>query len=475
VTLRAKLAIALAALAAFTTVVVGSASYFSTSNVLRRQIDNSLDAAARRLAAAPAQDGPVQGAPDQGGPDQGGPVDLPDRPGRLLDGRGFEQILVQVLDVDGRVVSAPSSGELPVDRRDRGIAAGTSRRPSARRTVELDGEEYRMLTVQVVGSDRSPSGAVQLARSTSEIGVIVRSTRNRTLVLVLVMSAIAAAIGAVIAKQVTKRLVHLTDAATAVAQSGQLDTPVPVDGDDETGRLGRAFQSMLSSLARSRAAQQQLVQDAGHELRTPLTSLRTNVTVMQRFDELSPASRERLLADLDSETRELSSLVDELVALATDQAATEPTATVQLGDVVGRVVERAQRRWGREIIVTRDQTLVVVRPQALERGITNLVNNAIKFSDGAVEVAALNGRVEVRDRGPGIDPVDLPRLFDRFYRSDAARALPGSGLGLAIVRDMAESHGGSVFASNRDGGGAVIGFTLPPRGGTSLPPPPAPN
>ena len=72
-----------------------------------------------------------------------------------------------------------------------------------------------------------------------------------------------------------------------------------------------------------------------------------------------------------------------------------------------------------------------------------------------------NGRVEVSDRGPGIAEADLPRLFDRFYRADAARSLPGSGLGLAIVRDLAESHGGSVFATNRAGGGATIGFELP--------------
>ena len=459
-TLRAKLAIGFAALAAFVTVVVGSASFFSTGNVLRRQVDASLDQAARRL-----EDG-VGGLPPSGA----FPID---RRGRDRDrDRGFEQILVQVLDVDGQVITSPRGGELPVSDRDRRIAAGTGARASARRTVRIDGDEYRMLTVQVVDpADRSPNGAVQFARSLDETGTILRSIRNRTLLMVVLMSTVAALIGVVIARQVTKRLVHLTDAATAVAQSGQLDTPVPVDGDDETGRLGRAFQSMLNSLARSKAAQQQLVQDAGHELRTPLTSLRTNVAVMQRYDELSPASRQRLLADLESETRELSSLVDELVALATDQAGDEPTVTVLLGEVAERAVERAQRRWGRDILVNSDGSAAVVRLQALDRAITNLVNNAIKFSDGPVEVSVAAGRVEVRDRGPGIAAADLDHLFDRFYRSEAARALPGSGLGLAIVRDMAESHGGSVFATNREGGGAVIGFVLPVAGGGPLPPP----
>jgi two-component system sensor histidine kinase MprB len=172
-----------------------------------------------------------------------------------------------------------------------------------------------------------------------------------------------------------------------------------------------------------------------------------------------------------SETRELSSLVDELVALATDQASEESPAPVRVAEVVERVVERACRRSGRYIDVSADDSVVMVRPQSLERALTNLVGNAVKFSDGPVEVRVDRGRVEVLDRGPGIDTADLPRIFDRFFRSDAARSLPGSGLGLAIVRDMAEHHGGSVFAANRPDGGACIGFVLAPVGGAPLPPP----
>jgi two-component system sensor histidine kinase MprB len=241
---------------------------------------------------------------------------------------------------------------------------------------------------------------------------------------------------------------------------------VPVEGRDEAGRLAHAFNEMLASLARSRRAQHQLVQDAGHELRTPLTSLRTNVAVMQRYDELSPGSRQRLLADVESETRELTAMVNELVELATDRRDSEVPVSVVPGQVAEAVVERARRRWGREISVTTDEASVVVRPQAFERAIGNLVENALKFSDGPVEVVVAGRRVEVRDRGPGIAEDDLVRVFDRFYRADAARSQPGSGLGLAIVRDMAESHGGRVFAGNREGGGAVVGFELP-----ALPPP----
>jgi two-component system, OmpR family, sensor histidine kinase MprB len=294
-----------------------------------------------------------------------------------------------------------------------------------------------------------------------ETDVVLDTIRNQTLVIVVGLSAIAALVGIVIAQQVTRRLVRLTEAATSVATSGDLEVQVPVEGRDETGRLGAAFNGMLASLARSKKSQHQLVQDAGHELRTPLTSLRTNVSVMQRFDELSPTSRQRLLADVESETRELTAMVNELVELATDRRDEEQPSTVELGNVVASIVDRARRRSGREIVVTSDRSPVVVRPQAIERAVSNLIENALKFSDGPVDVVVHHGSVRVSDRGPGIAESDLGRLFDRFYRSDAARALPGSGLGLAIVRDMAEAHGGTVTAENRAGGGATIGFQLP--------------
>ncbi len=445
--LRVTFAVAMVTLAAAATIAVGAVSYLSTGRELRAQVDASLIDAAQRVAS--------------GMPIVPGRFPDDDRDGRY---RSFTQILVQVVDADGDIVQSPRSGDLPVTERVLAVASGDQPRRSARQDVSIEGDRYRMLTVAINGG-----GAVQFARSLEETEAALDTIRNRTLVIVLGSSVAAALIGIVIAQRVTRRLIRLTDAATSVAASGDLDVKVPVDGCDETGRLGEAFNEMLASLATSKRAQQQLVQDAGHELRTPLTSLRTNVRVMQRFDELAPASRERLLADVESETRELTSLVNELVELATDRRDDEVPATVALADVVSTVAERARRRSGREIVVRGDDSRVVVRPMAAERAVSNLVENALKFSDGPVEIDVERGSVRVSDRGPGIDGDDLPRIFDRFYRSDAARALPGSGLGLAIVRDMAVAHGGSATAANRDGGGAVIGFTLPAV--SDLPPP----
>ena len=276
--------------------------------------------------------------------------------------------------------------------------------------------------------------------------------------------ALAASIGLVIGRQVTRRLRRLTATAGEVAATGRLDIDVPTQGADETGQLGRAFSGMLAALAGSKAQQHQLIQDAGHELRTPLTSLRTNVSVLRRFEQLDQTARAQMIADLDSETRELTSLVNELVELATDRRDDEPSQIVRLGDLAERAATRTRRRSGRDIVIVADDTLVDVRPGAIERALQNLIDNAVKFApSGAVEVTILAGTVTVRDHGPGVPAADLSQIFDRFYRSVESRSLPGSGLGLSIVKSIVESHHGAVFARNvaPAGTGAEIGFTIP--------------
>jgi two-component system sensor histidine kinase MprB len=174
-----------------------------------------------------------------------------------------------------------------------------------------------------------------------------------------------------------------------------------------------------------------------------------------------------LVDDLDSETKELTALVNELVELATDRRDDEPELESDLGALCEHAAARVRRRTGREITVVADDSIVSCRPAAIDRAIVNLIDNAAKFSaaeDNAgsvIDVEVVNGRLAVSDRGPGIPPDDLAHIFDRFYRSVASRSLPGSGLGLAIVRDIVESHGGTVFAEARQGGGSTVGFTLP--------------
>lgn len=436
--LRLKLMLSLIVLSVSATLAIGVVSYTSTRGELQDTVDRSLDSAARRLE---------------------GPNGVPNVPGRPSRPGAFEQILVQRIARNGEIVDAPDSGELPVTKADLQVASSDNPDASKRHNVDIDGETFRVLTVRSGGG----GGALMLARSLREVEESLESILRSTLWAVIVVAVVSAAIGWLIARQVTRRLTRLTAAAGLVASSGRLDVEVPVDGADESGKLGRAFAAMLQSLQSSKREQHQLVQDAGHELRTPLTSLRTNVAVLQRgFEQLAPEARTQLLADLDSETRELSDLVNELVELATEVRDDEPVQPMRLIDVVDRAADRSRRRFNREINVHADASLINGRPSALERAIQNLIDNACKFStEGSVEVTVANGTVTVRDHGPGLLDADIPHLFDRFYRSVQMRGMPGSGLGLAIVKSVAEAHGGTVFARNADGGGAEIGISLP--------------
>ena len=223
----------------------------------------------------------------------------------------------------------------------------------------------------------------------------------------LLVLLIAAVAGWLVARQITRRLLGLTEVAERVSSTGDLDVPIPPGGRDEVGRLSTSLQVMLAELARSRDDQHRLVQNAGHELRTPLTSLRTNVSVLRRFDELSPLSRRRLLDDVDGETRELTNLVNELVELATDRRDAEPPEPVELADLAERTAARYRRRSGRTITVDAESSVVLARPLAVERALSNLLDNAIKFDpDGRdpIEIRVHGTTVEVLDRGPGVDP-----------------------------------------------------------------------
>jgi two-component system, OmpR family, sensor histidine kinase MprB len=445
VSLRVKIVIALVLLACFATIAIGAASYVSTSRELHGQIDQSLADAANGMLHETRPGGPSVFVV---------PLDQTQstRP------RNLEQVLVQAIDGTGNITASPPSGALPVDDSDRAMAQNDDQGAASWREVSIDGEPFRMVTIAGGGGQ----GAVQLARSLAEVESVLDSILHRTLLATALVTLLAIAIGWFVARQITKRITRLTGAAEEVAATGRLDVAVPVDGNDEAGRLGAAFNEMLAALATSKDAQQRLVQDAGHELRTPLTSLRTNVSVLRRYDSLPPDSRARLVDDLDGESRELTTLVNELVELATDRRIDEPVDDVALGTLVDQAAERVRRRTSRTIDVSRDDTIVRGRPGALARAISNMIENAAKFSDaGPIEVEQRAGRVEVRDRGPGIADADLPHVFDRFYRAADARSRPGSGLGLAIVRDVAEAHGGRVFASGREGGGACVGFEIP--------------
>ncbi|MFD8623100.1 ATP-binding protein [Streptomyces hygroscopicus] len=450
--LRITFALSFAAVASVVTLLVGGLSYDAAAGLVRVDQRSAFDGVVRDLR------GQVRGEKvilRQHPAESAVPVpyDLRD------DLRRISRMDVQVINGHGAVYDA-GKPPLPVAGEDRRTAASRTAGTLVRREIDIGGEQYRMATVAVGDAN----GAVQVAQQISDTEDLLRELQKRTALFVVAVILAAGLVGWWLAGRITRRLVRLTRVAESVAATGRMEVAVPVAGDDEVGRLGRAFDGMLGRLARSKDDQRRLVQDAGHELRTPLTSLRTNVSLLRRFEELPGPAREELLADLAGETRELTDLVNELVDLAAGQRDDEPRTEVSLTEVATTAVNLARRRTGREITLRADgDTRLTGRPATLQRAVSNLVENAAKFDrdgTGPVEVVISGRRVEVLDRGPGIAEEDRERVFDRFYRAPGARSLPGSGLGLAIVREVALAHGGTVFARPRPGGGAILGFTV---------------
>jgi two-component system sensor histidine kinase MprB len=253
-----------------------------------------------------------------------------------------------------------------------------------------------------------------------------------------------------------------------VTETRDLSERIDASGRDELSRLAGSFNTMLGALEESTRAQRQLVMDASHELRTPLTSLRTNIEVLARAQDLPAEERAQILSEVTLQLDELTGLLGDLIELARGVEPAFQQEDVRLDLLVADTVERVAMRFpGLHFTTELEPALVVGTPERLHRAIGNLLDNAAKWSppEGEVEIRVSGSETSslcVRDHGPGIAPEDLPHVFDRFYRAPTARGMPGSGLGLAIVQQIAEAHGGTVAVDNAEGGGARFTLRLPP-------------
>lgn len=385
---------------------------------------------------------------------------------------------VQLVDTKGGSCLIIGTEEVPLTDADRAVAEGTST-DALHQATGADGGQYRVFTYTVPGLR---DVAVSAARPLSEVN---DSLSNLALVLVFVAGAGvvgAAAAGLWVARTALRPVDELTRAVEHVARTEDLTVRIPVedDSEDEIARLSHSFNSMTSALASSRDLQQQLIADAGHELRTPLTSLRTNIELLTRSEEtgrpIPEADRKALLASVKAQMTELAALIGDLQELSrpdTGQHAGR-AQIVAWQDVVESALRRARLR-GPELTITADVHPWYVRaePSALERAMVNILDNAVKFSPGGgtIDVRLTDGVLTVRDHGPGIPADELPHVFDRFWRSPSARALPGSGLGLSIVARTVQQAGGEVSLTRADGGGTTATVRLP---GAPTPPPEVP-
>ncbi|MGN6723324.1 MAG: sensor histidine kinase [Marmoricola sp.] len=338
------------------------------------------------------------------------------------------------------------------------VAAGKAR--SSARTVAVNGVNYRMVAVPA-GADR----ALVLAQSLDPTETMLDHLRLVLLAFGLLGVGVAGAAGYLVARDGLTPLRRLTAGVDAIGRTGELHT-IKIEGHDEVARLAAAFNTMVAALAASQDRQRELVADASHELRTPLTSMRTNLDLLaQSNDQLPPQMRQEILNDVRAQISEMTALIGDLVELARERPTTYTHAPLDFAEVVDAALVRARRRATTQIFeVVLEPWPTIGDAASLERAVTNLLDNAVKWSPehGTIQVQLRSGTLVVIDEGPGIDPEDMPRVFDRFYRSPASRAMPGSGLGLAIVAEVAHRHGGTVRVGRGAKGGAALSFSLPP-------------
>ena len=360
--------------------------------------------------------------------------------------------ITQVISADGSVLVGFGEVDLPVSN-DVLEIANNSQLARVRASVEIEGVKYRMLSVPI-----RQGGALQIAIDVADIERAKQAIQRGGLLLALLGMLGSATIAWFSASRVSRPIKDLADAAEQIARTGNLDVEVVVDGDSEIKQLTSSFNLMTAALRSSREQQKQLVQDASHELRTPLTSLRANSELLQRSD-LDENARVEILRDIRIEVDELTLLSSELSALATDQKLSELVAKVDLGPLVEEVVSRARRRYSRDISLSiNDSATVDLRQSQFDRALSNLIDNAVKFSpvEAAIEVGVNSNRIEIVDHGPGVAVSDKTRIFERFYRSTSTRSLPGSGLGLAIVKQFVNDHDAKIEVADTPGGGATM-------------------
>lgn len=443
--LRTRIALIASTAVAIAVVAIAAIVYFSTQDRLVDEIDRSLT---DRATAAQAIGDITSEFREGRGRGQGQtPFRVP---------RGFDVLYVQLVTADGTTIIPPDQEfGLPVPPQ---IDFTTIEFVHTEATVE--GVHLRIASVSL-GEEL---GTLQIARSLEEVDATLSRLAAALLSIGLIGVAGAAGLGLFVARSSLRPIGELTDAAERVAETKELAQRIDVGRKDELGRLADAFNEMLGALEESKQQQNRLVRDAGHELRTPLTALRTNIELLAKAQELPAVERAAIYDDLNTELSELTDLVNEVVEVATDPAVTETETMVDLGELVAAVVARYRRRASQEFVLQiKDSATIKGRANRLERAVSNLIDNAAKWSpaDSTITVAVSGGAVSVADRGQGIAAVDRDRVFDRFYRSDEARSTPGSGLGLSIVKQVAENHGGSVFVDVAYLDGAKVGFELP--------------
>jgi two-component system, OmpR family, sensor histidine kinase BaeS len=359
-----------------------------------------------------------------------------------------------------------------------GGVGGVSASPSAR-PVTLDPTRFEMKSYPIVVGGKQVATAEVLAprnpRAAAESAYQSALTRN-LVIAALVAAVLAFLISLIVSRRITGPLEELTDAAEDVA-GGNLEIRVAPRGDDEVGALAAAFNAMADRLARDEQWRRDMTADLSHELRTPLATIQTRIEALE--DGVLPATPENLRV-IGAEVERLGRLLGALRSL--NELESEDVSVehdlLDLADVARDAMQRAETAFqAKGVTLAGELSPVMVKADGdrLLQVMANLLDNALKFTPegGRVVLAVASGdgpagaaagswaHLTVADSGSGIEAVDLPFIFDRFFRSHTARSTQGIGLGLAIARGLIEAQGGVIEAADGSEGGALFTVFLP--------------
>jgi two-component system sensor histidine kinase MprB len=444
VSLRLRVALS-AAVAVLVTVAVSSvATYFGVRQHLYDQVDTSMS----KISQVPGVVVLRHLEPALEAGLSSGAVTVP---------AGAQEGYLQFVDANGRVVAHIGSNLLPVTTAVRSVARGE--RLDTFFNATIAGSPERVYALYL-----GDGTAFETSHPLDDVTSALHDLLIASVVATAGGVVLAVLIGGLVAFAALRPVRRLSAAVRAVAATGELSHHVEVSGHDELAQMAAGFNSMLDALDESLGRQRRLVADASHVLRTPLATVRTNVEVLRRADELDSDDRAQLIRDTVSQIAELTRLVNNLIELARGEEEQGAFGVARLDELVASVVSEAERNYPSvRFELSTVSSVVWGSPDRLAKALGNLVDNAAKWTEPStpVEVTVGNRWVTVRDHGPGIEEVDASRIFDRFYRSLSARGIPGSGLGLAIAKQAVEAQGGHIEVRNAVGGGAEFMVQLP--------------
>ncbi|MDQ6817150.1 MAG: HAMP domain-containing histidine kinase [Actinomycetota bacterium] len=468
--LRARFALLAGALVLAVASLAALGGYLAMRASLLDQAARTADSEARQIAALVqnSSQGTAERAAGVGGSanqGQGNQVDINDP--ALTHELAIPGTLIEVRDRNGALVQASSPGRsraasLPSAFLTRCLRAGRSQ-------TRID-QPPLAVACERVGSSSRPVGLISVGAPLADALASLKTLRTVLLLGVLGGALISAVLALLVARRALRPVRRIAETAETI-RSGDLTGRIGYRGHDELGRLAAVLDECFAELETALERQRRFSADASHELRTPLAAIRANIELLRDWADRDPAARRSAIASVDQASRRASRLVEDLLYLARlEQEPPEARAPVALDDLVlGVVREAGQLRPEVSIHITHlDEPTVDGDELRLQQLLLNLLDNALRVSAPPGHVAVgltVEGRVAsvaISDQGPGIEPDELARIFDRLYsRPQLSGERAGSGLGLSIARSIARDHGGELTARNNDDRGATFTVTLP--------------